>query len=270
MWLRWGRFLDGGWLMVALDALEGHWLSCMASAGGGGRVTRLGGATVLTNPQSEMTMLNCILLRSAAPERLADLLEIGRVVLAAYERPPALFLSPLAGPVEALEDRLAELGWRPTLQQVVLVRQLQDLPQPDENGPAVTETTDREAWSRLLAEAYEVPAPLSEGVRAAWANLAGDGRYYLAHLEGQPVGTGLTWRQGPIAGLYAGAVLAAYRRRGVERASLIRRLADARAAGAQYATLQTEASSPVEHLACSRLGFTLAYRRSLWMCTSCG
>lgn len=257
--------------MVELDALEGHWLSCMASAGGGGRVTRLGGATILTNPQSEMTMLNCILLRNATPEKLADLLEIGRVVLAAYERPPALFLSPQAGDVAALEDRLAELGWRPTLHQVVLVRELtQPLPACDEHGPAVVETADREGWGRLLAAAYEVPEVLSEGVRSAWTRLSGEARYYLAHLEGQPVGTGLTWRQGPIAGLYAGAVLPAFRRRGVERASLIRRLLDARADGTQYATLQTEAGSPVEHLACNRLGFTLAYRRSLWMCTSCG
>lgn len=251
--------------MWETEALEGHWLSCMASAGGGGKVTRLAGATVLANPISPITMLNCILLKQAHPDRLEALLDIGRVVLAAYQRPPALFLSPLAGDLPSLEGRLTDLSWRPRLRQVVLARPLDEpLPEPP-TEVTVSETQDREGWGRLLTEAYEVPAPVGDGIRNAWTNLSGKARYYLAHLEGRPVGTGLTWQQGPIAGLYAGAVLPDFRRRGAERATLIRRMQDARADGALLAVLQTEAGSPVDHLCRNRLGFEMAYERTLWM-----
>lgn len=252
--------------MWDLESLEAHWLACMASAGGGGRVTRLGEAAVLSNPVSPVTMLNCMLLRNAAPERLEALLDVGRVVLAAQERPPALFLSPLSGDLPALEQRLTGLGWRQALRQTVLVRSLEpDLPEPDPAAPVVTETNDLERWGRLLVEAYEVPAPLGEGIRAAWTNLTGDARHYLAWLDDRPVGTALTWQQGPVAGLYAGAVLPLFRRRGAERATLLHRLAEARRHGALLATLQTETGSPVEHLCRNRLAFRRAYERSLWV-----
>ncbi|MFZ5815153.1 MAG: GNAT family N-acetyltransferase [Bacillota bacterium] len=246
------------------EMLEAHWLACMASAGGGGRVVRLGGVTVLTNPASPITMLNCLLLKGVRADRLEPLLEAGRLVLAAGEQPPALFLSPLSGDLPALRARLEALGWQRRLSQAVLVRPL-DEPLPALSSEvAVAETADRESWGRLLVEAYGMPPPLGEPLRNAWTGLAGEARFYLAHLEGRPVGTGLSWRQGPVTGLYAGAVLPAWRRRGVERASLLRRMADARREGALLATLQTEAGSPVEHLARNRLGFTLAYERELW------
>jgi hypothetical protein len=231
-------------------------------------VMRLGGATVLANERCALTMLNCILLRSVSPDRLEALLEVGRVALAGFRRAPALFLSPLAGDVAALQQRLYDLGWRPALRQAVLCRRLDERLPEAPAGVAVAETADLEGWGRLLVEAYEVPAPWGDEIRAAWTSLSGEARYYLALLDGQAVGTGLTWRQGPIAGLYAGAVLPACRRRGAERASLIRRMADAREGGAQVATLQTEAGSPVVHLCCHHLGFMQAYERTLWLPSS--
>jgi hypothetical protein len=125
-------------------------------------------------------------------------------------------------------------------------------------------------WGKTLVEAYEVaPGPGAE-LAGAWGALLrspGEGswaRGYLAHLDGQPAGTGLTWGQGEIAGLYCGAVLPTLRRRGVHRATVLRRLADALAAGSRLATLQTEVGSPVEQLCTSQLGFSLAYHRELW------
>ncbi len=251
--------------MWDIAALEGHWLACMASAGGGGKLTRLGAATILANPRSGLTMLNCMLLKSAAPDRLEPLLEIGRIALAEFGRPSALFLSPLSGALPELEAVLSERGWRLALRQVVLVRPL-DLELPETPpAPKVEVTGDLEEWGRLLAEAYEVPVALSHDLVAAWSSVTGQARHYLTYLEGRPVGTGLTWQQGPIAGLYAGAVLPGYRRRGAERASLLRRLADARRAGARMAVLQTEAGSPVERLCEEQLGFQRGYERTLWL-----
>jgi len=252
--------------MWDLQALEGHWLSCMASAAGGGQVLRLAGATVLANPRSGLTMLNCMLFKGVSPDRLDPLLEVGRIALAAHSRPPALFLSPLSGDLPQLEGALVERGWRPALRQAVLVRDLATaLPEVPEGAPAAAVTSDLKRWGELLAEAYEVPLALSEDLRTAWTGMGDQARHYLTYLEGQPIGTGLTWQQGAIAGLYAGAVLPGFRRRGAERASLLQRMGDARRNGAQTALLQTEAGSPVEQLCLGQLGFQRAYERSLWL-----
>jgi len=252
--------------------LENHWLACMAAAGGGGRVTRLPGALVVVNPNVGGCALNFITLRSTSPDDLGQALEYGAALLAGEQRPPAVFVSPAAGSVEEIEQQLSRKRWRCTTRQAVLAM---DLPAPDAGTESLHVQTigpdQLDSWADTLVQGYEVSPHAAPDIRAAWAPLLqapGEGcwsQFYLAWLEGSPVGTGLLWSQGEIAGLYCGAVIPTARRRGIERATVLRRLAEASSRGALVATLQTEAGSPVEHLCVHRLGFRVAHYRSLWV-----
>lgn len=254
--------------------LENHWLACMAAAGGGGNVTRLVGAMAVANPHVGGTFLNFATLRGVTPQTLPLTLEMAGGLLAGYRRPPAVFLSPLAGDRSALAEALAAAGWRCSAVQSVLVAQLPLAGLPPADDQLRVETIGQNQlplWGSTLVEAYEVAPPGSEQVRTAWTSLLrqpGEGaraQFYLAYRDGKAVATGLTWSQGDIGGLYCGAVLPQWRRQGIERATLIRRLHDLAADGRHLATLQTEAGSPVEHLCLNRLGFQLAYQRELWV-----
>lgn len=254
-------------------SLENHWLACMASAGGGGRLTRLPGAVVLSNPHVGSTLWNFIALRGAVASQLEPLLAMAGALLAEHGRPPAIFLSPAAGDMERIAAALRDRGWRRAVEQVVLITDLPSALNETESEVIVEEidATALQRWGETLVEAYEVEPRAGQAIAEAWTSLfghPGEGSqvaYYLARLAGQPVGTGLTWSQGEIAGLYCGAVLPAFRRRGVERATLARRLNDAARKGSRLAMLQTEVGSPVEHLCLARLGFRVAYHRELWV-----
>lgn len=258
--------------------LENHWLACMAAVGGGARTTRMAGGMVVANPRVTGLAFNFIALRGVQSERLPTALDIGGALLAACERPPAVFLSPAAGDMALLGLALAELGWHRRVRQSVLVRPLDAadrfatpgrVPSPDITAEPVTPDL-ASLWSRTLVNAYEVDPMTAEHLTEAWEGLLlspGDGGHALgclARLDGRPAGTGLLWWQGDIAGLYCGAVMPELRRLGIHRATVQFRLVAAAAAGCTIATLQTEADSPVEQLCTGELGFTVAYHRELW------
>jgi ribosomal protein S18 acetylase RimI-like enzyme len=254
--------------------LENHWLTCMASAGGGARVLRRAGAAVVVNPRVAGASFNFIHLREADPQRVEELLEVGSAVLQGEGRQPALFLSPAAGEMPALAEALLAAGWRRALRQVVLTSALpatvQELAARAASQVEVAEVggDGLERWGELLVEAYEVSPLVRRDLQAAWTQMdagAGAVRYYLACLDGRPAGTGLSWTQGGLTGLYCGAVLPACRRRGVETALVARRLTDGARDGSHLAYLQTEEGSPVVHLCQSRFGFAPAYCRELWL-----
>lgn len=259
------------------EFLEGHWLACMASAGGGGRVLRLGHTLAVVNQQVPATFLNFLTFRGLAPAGLSEALEVGGAVLAGWGRAPAVYLSPAAGEMAALGDGFRRMGWRMITRQAVLVC---DLPYQGADSPAPPPPDLRveriqpnqvDLWGRVLVRAYGASPADEHEIGEGWASLVrapGDGAQalaYLAYLDDAPVATGLLWLLGDAAGLYCGAVVPEFRRRGIERATVERRLADAAAAGARVALLQTEAGSPVAHLCTARLGFRLAYHRELWL-----
>jgi GNAT superfamily N-acetyltransferase len=259
-------------------SLENHWLACMAQLGRGARVSRVPGALVVANPTVTGHAFNFIALRGADPARLGATLELGSALLAGEGRGPALFLSPAAGDVATLGAALQAAGWGPRLEQVVLICTL-PRPEPPTGAPAEPSgltiqrigPESRETWGATLVQGYEVEPLAGEAIASAWAALltnpgeAAKAHLYLATVGGQAAGTGLTWIRSDIAGLYCGAVVPAFRRQGVERATVQRRMADATAAGARAAFLQTAPESPVEHLCVNRLGFQVAYTRSLWL-----
>jgi len=111
-------------------------------------------------------------------------------------------------------------------------------------------------WEQTPAERAELAACLPRVL----ADPARVHRFYLAHCDGVPVGTGGLAYRPALGAIYltGGNVLPAYRGRGVYRALIAARLADARGArlAATHARVQT--SAPI----LERLGFVtaLAYR----------
>lgn len=251
--------------------LEQHWLACMASAGGGGTLTRIPGGLVLTNPRSDAGIVNLMLPRQAHAGAPHLFLPAGEAVLAGSGRRPVLLLSPLAGDLGAWGDFLAGRGWRRIGRQTVLAADL-GWHQVEPDGTAVRPIgPDRlHTWGQILTDAYEVSPQEAPAIASAWTALLQNpgeqatSRLYLAWVDGRPVGTGLCWSSGGLAGLYCGAVLPPFRRRGAARALLQRRLYDAAQDGDRLAYLQTEEGSPVEHLCLAHLHFEHLYRRELW------
>lgn len=259
-------------MMEPCRSYENHWLACMAAVGGG-QVTRLEGGIVLASPQVSGAFLNFALPRDCPADRLPFFLEASAALLAEYGEPPALFLSPDAGDVQALSAVLLDRGWNPAVQQVVLECALPV--EGTDPAPGVqidpVSPSDREDWIRTLATAYGAIPDRALRIARVWASLQdkpGEGcrsLLCLARMDGRPVGTGLVWMQGTLASLYCGAVLPEYRRRGVERTTILYRLRWAADQGCRQAILQTEVGSPVEHLCVDKLGFRAAYYRTLWV-----
>lgn len=258
--------------MDLIRQLEDHWIACMASAGSAARVTRLPGAVVVTNEEWSGPLANFIAVRGARTGGLAPILEAGSALLLQRNTVPTLFLTPEPGDREGMEQELRRLGWALGSRQHVLCRSL-DRPPAQEGAEPEVEAIDPgtlAAWARLMTRAYGLAGPRARQVRSVWTALAGspgEGAAAIpvwARIEGRPVGTGLVWVQGTTAGLYCGAVMIRYRRRGVETATLRFRLQAAADAGAKLAYLQTEVGSAVERICLERLGFRVAYERSLW------
>jgi GNAT superfamily N-acetyltransferase len=85
---------------------------------------------------------------------------------------------------------------------------------------------------------------------------------YLALLDGEPVGAGGMEASARGAALFGASVLPEARRRGVQLALMLRRMARARAAGCQLVTITSSPGIPTERNA-ARVGFRLAYARAL-------
>lgn len=85
-------------------------------------------------------------------------------------------------------------------------------------------------------------------------------RRYLARLDGEPVGVGNMRIDGDLAQVAGAGTLPAARGRGVQKALLARRLADARAAGATLAVVTTSPGTRSQQNVMRR-GFILLYTR---------
>ncbi len=101
------------------------------------------------------------------------------------------------------------------------------------DGVRVERVSDRagmERWARALCEGYEVPAWAGEHVRGA-AEFGEDRMpyaYYLATLDGDPVGTSIMVPGGGVAGIYGQATVPRAKRRGVGTGLMRRAMLDAR------------------------------------------
>ncbi len=127
--------------------------------------------------------------------------------------------------------------------------------QPPVRAIAVRVTADRGAWAALAAQAFADGAAPAEQLRSAQIAAAAATAVFVAEIDGVKAGVGALGIAGEIAFLYSGAVLPAFRGRGVHGALLRARVAFAAGRGAGRTALKAQKGSTSERSAL-RAGFT--------------
>jgi GNAT superfamily N-acetyltransferase len=153
-----------------------------------------------------------------------------------------------------LRERLARHGLVES-QSLAMVRALAVMPVdvPDVTVTAVTDEAELAQYDRVMAEGWNVElGPLALANRLALAMPSQ--RLYLARYRGEPAGVA-----GAVLGprsvyLLGAVVLPAFRRHGLYRALVARRMADAHRTGATLAVSHARGDSSAPLLA--RMGFT--------------
>lgn len=124
---------------------------------------------------------------------------------------------------------------------------------PDEAG----------AFGEAVAGAFGMPPPVRRWIEALVGRVGW--RMFVAFDGTTPVGAGVLRSAGGTGWLGMGGTIASHRGRGIQRAILARRLAEARAAGATLATTETGIPAPDEagpsFKNIQRAGFRIAYVR---------
>jgi GNAT superfamily N-acetyltransferase len=205
--------------------------------------------------------------------------ELAQVEKAFHElgAPVQVELPNLADP--AVGELLTERGYRLAGYENVLGIALDELPAVEPPaGVEIRPCRDGESDTALdiLIEAVLVPdtegsAAAEEFPREALGNAIRDmeaagTRRYLALIDGVPVGTGSLRIADGIAYFAGTATSVPYRRRGVQTALIAARLAEAKAAGCDLATVTTGPGTKSQQNL-QRRGFDLLYTRALLLLT---
>ncbi len=175
-------------------------------------------------------------------------------------------VSPFAG--TSTIGALCARGYRPIEISNVLYRDIESADVVHSEGVSVRAIgpSERGVWVAINAEGWshdhpEFRAFLEQTMPVLAAR---DGAVcFLAEFEGQPAAAGALCLHDGIA-LFAGAAtVAAFRRRGLQRALLEERLRFAKALGCELAMMVAEAGSGSQRNA-ERQGFRVAYTRTKW------
>lgn len=222
----------------------------------------LGGVLAATS-DAPIPDLNCLEAFNTTEAKLEGLLDIGFALLRAFDREPAAHVTPLDRP-KTVEKHLQRRGLRATDRWHTLVFRGDAAAIPANAGidvrragpddaPAFAQINGgNERWARKLSLA------------SALAGINDSGNYfYLALVDGQPVGTTQLLIDGATAGIYAVATVKAQRRKGVATTLLATAVRDALASGCDVIALRTLAASEAERLY-ARYGFELAHESRLW------
>ena len=171
---------------------------------------------------------------------------------------------PLAHP--SLVKELGRAGFRPDGFENVLVGGVEGLdlaaPATDVEVREVVTEEDRELWALVAATGFSAPLPpLEQQLRLAHVVVSRPGaRLFLASVGGKVAGTGeLSTREG-VAWLSADTTLPQFRRRGVQRAMQVRRIAIGAEEGCLLVVSEAMPGSASQRNM-ERLGLRVAYTR---------
>lgn len=233
----------------------------LRTAQGWGEFRDLGGALAVTS-DAPVAGLNCIRDFATEEPRVEYLLDVGFALLRAFDRFPAVELTPLDRP-QSIAAHLDRRLLRPTETRVTMV--FVGDPAGIRVNPEVTvrvATADDvrtfaeihsggEAWVKRLSLAATMSAMLDDG-----------NMFYLGEIDGRPAATLHLLRDGATAGIYAVATAKKQRGRGLATTLMARAVADARAAGCDVIALSTSDAGNVALYEAA--GFAPAYESILW------
>ena len=161
-------------------------------------------------------------------------------------------LSPLDRPAD-MAERLRQRGFELALLPVAM---LCDQPA----GPVAAEevevevagAVDYDTWAEIMCTCFGNPPEAGEAGR--WVLDVPEVLFYLALRKGKPAGTALMYSRNGIGYIDAVGTLPEHRRCGVASATVARAVADSKALGNRWTTLEVECESPAERIY-RRLGF---------------
>ncbi|MBF6599180.1 MAG: GNAT family N-acetyltransferase [Dehalococcoidia bacterium] len=225
----------------------------------------LHGALVCTS-DAPIADVNHLETFSTDRRHLEALLDIGFSLLRAYDRSPAVLLTPLDRP-DGIEQVLRQRRMR-EVERTVAMTLRADAGAGAPPAPAVdvrVATAEDVLTVRDIVAPAAAPVWMRRMLRAAIIGSMSEPwhTFYLGSLDGQAAGTLHLLREGATAGIYALATLRARRRCGVATALLARAIADARGAGCDVIALRTAADSAARRLS-GRVGFEVAHEQVLW------
>jgi ribosomal protein S18 acetylase RimI-like enzyme len=265
-------FVDAA-LAARIDRVEARLSIAVASAvGTGDAAARIAisavddGAAVFARPGSPINKVIGVGFAGPLDAALLDSIE---ATWRDRDEPVRVELATLASTDAAAQ--LSARGYRMLGFEHVLVRSLASVPAPAEDIRVAADRDDA-AWMRVLVDGFSAgdgtgqavdsyARDAIEQVMRDFGAAAGFVRY-VAHLDGEPVGAATMRIDDGIALLCGATTLPAARRRGVQGALLATRLADARAAGCEFAVVTTAPGSLSQHNT-MRNGFVLGYARAI-------
>jgi GNAT superfamily N-acetyltransferase len=231
---------------------------------GWAEIRDLGGALALTSDTAPIPGLNCLLEFDTREAALDSLLDIGFGLLRAFDRDPAVEVTPLDRPTslaQQLKNRRLRLETRGTWMvfrgdaeaitpnPAVEVR----IAEPDEARVFAQVLGGGERWVRQLGLRTTLVAVLEPG-----------NTFYLGCVDGVPVSTLHLLIDGATAGVYAVETLKAHRRQGISSTLMRRAIMDARAAGCDAVVLSTATDGYAESLY-TRQGFQKLFESQMWV-----
>lgn len=230
-----------------------------------GEYLDLGGALALTS-DAPIEDMNCIESFTTDGRRLDALLDIGFSLLRAYDRAPAVRLTPLDRP-RGIEKALAARGLRVLERTVAMAfRANPSEIRTDREVEVRVATADDVLTLRDIVAAPPSPAWLRRMLRSAVLSSMSESwhTFYIAYVRGEPAATLHLLCEGGTAGIYGVATLKAHRRRRAQATLMARALSDAAAAGCDLVALRTAAGGEARRVF-ERLGFEVAHEQALWV-----
>lgn len=223
----------------------------------------LGGALSLTS-DAPLPDLNCIESFTADARTVESLLDVGFALLRAFDREPAVKLTPL--------DRPRDLAQRLQRRRMVVIEESVSMVHRGDTpsaalggdvGVRVAAPEDAQAFADLAsAGGPKWMRALMRSTTLASVNEPGH-TFYIGNAGGEPAGTLHMLEDGSTAGLYAISTLKPHRGHGVATALIARAIADARSHTCEIICLRTAAAGDAHRLFES-LGFEEAHRSMLW------
>jgi GNAT superfamily N-acetyltransferase len=167
-------------------------------------------------------------------------------------------------------ERLAEHHLELEYEELVWAHRFGDGPIPLDESPArptgieiITDGLDREVIAQTMNRGWEVPPDHGRGPLYAAALGEPGWTHYLALIDGEPVAASALFCAGDVALFMVAATDPNFRGRGLQRAFIARRYADALAAGCTLGIAETvdDNASPRNF---QRAGFRLVHRRLMY------